>query len=268
MSFAKASGVVLRSESTYTGVIQQGWDFAGVANGGYLLTVAARAMAQEASGRDLVSITGYYTNPARSGPVTIPVKTVRAGTGFSTLRATMIGNDKPILTATAAFSSPTQTLGDNQIVHGAPPELPPPEECVRAVPSTTGPFPPPFTGKCQLLIHPDDARSLSGQRTGIASVRGWFRLLEGEAPDPLAVVLAADAFPPAVFNTNLPLRWVPTVELTVHIRDPQPRGWLKCQYTTRFVTGGMLEEDGEIWDEYGNLVAQSRQLALVPRKKH
>ena len=45
---------------------------------------------------------------------------------------------------------------------------------------------------------------------------------------------------------------------------PTP-GWLRCQFTTRFVTGGFLEEDGEIWDAEDRLVAQSRQLALVPR---
>jgi acyl-CoA thioesterase len=42
-------------------------------------------------------------------------------------------------------------------------------------------------------------------------------------------------------------------------------GWLRCRFTTRFVTGGYLEEDGEVWDEAGRLVAQSRQLALLPR---
>ena len=120
-------------------------------------------------------------------------------------------------------------------------------------------------GKVVIALHPEDAAALLGERTGVARIRGWFRLLEGEAADPLATVLAADAFPPAVFNTNLPLKWTPTLDLSVHIRDPQPRGWLRCQFRTRFVTGGLLEEDSEIWDEGGILVAQSRQLALVPR---
>jgi acyl-CoA thioesterase len=68
-----------------------------------------------------------------------------------------------------------------------------------------------------------------------------------------------------VFNANLPLAWTPTLEMTTHVRAMPAPGWLRCRFTTRFVTGGLLEEDGEIWDQSGRLVALSRQLALVPR---
>jgi acyl-CoA thioesterase len=58
--------------------------------------------------------------------------------------------------------------------------------------------------------------------------------------------------------------WVPTIELTVHLRAKPAPGWLRASFTSRFIFGGYLEEDGELWDERGVLVAQSRQLAQVP----
>lgn len=70
-----------------------------------------------------------------------------------------------------------------------------------------------------------------------------------------------------MFNADLPVAWTPTVELTAHIRGIPVPGWLRCAFTTRFVSGGYLEEDGEVWDLSGRLIAQSRQLALVPRTR-
>jgi acyl-CoA thioesterase len=36
-------------------------------------------------------------------------------------------------------------------------------------------------------------------------------------------------------------------------------------FRSQFVQGGFFNEDGEIWDSAGRLVAQSRQLGLTPR---
>ena len=265
MSFAEATAVVRQDEANYTGRIHSGWDIFGIANGGYVLTIAARAMTHEAPGRELVSITGYFTNPGRSGPIAVQVRPVKVGKEFSTFHAEVSSDERPLLTVIGTYAKSDRKISESRLVDMPSFDLPPPGECVRATPSVDGPFPPPLMDKVRVMIHPEDAAGLMGERTGMARVRGWFRLLEGEKPDPLAVVLASDAFPPAVFNTNLPFKWTPTLELTVHIRNPHPGGWLKCHFRTRFVTGGLLEEDGEFWDEEDNLVAQSRQLALVPR---
>jgi Thioesterase-like superfamily len=89
---------------------------------------------------------------------------------------------------------------------------------------------------------------------------------DGREPiDALGLLLAADAFPPPIFNSGLPVAWVPTVELTVHIRGVPAPGPLRCSFRSRFIRDGLLDEDGEIWDSTGVLVCQSRQLALMPR---
>ena len=48
-----------------------------------------------------------------------------------------------------------------------------------------------------------------------------------------------------------------------NVRARPKSTWLACRATTRYVAGGYHEEDFEIWDETGGLVAQSRQLALL-----
>ncbi|MFS2293679.1 MAG: thioesterase family protein [Actinomadura sp.] len=54
-----------------------------------------------------------------------------------------------------------------------------------------------------------------------------------------------------------------TLEATVHVRRRPAPGWLACRAATRHITGALCEEDMDIWDSAGNLVAQSRQLTLL-----
>jgi len=75
-------------------------------------------------------------------------------------------------------------------------------------------------------------------------------------------VLFADAFPPAVFERH-PAGWVPTLQYCVYLRA-RPRGhWVGAQFQTRSMVGGLLEEDGGLFDTTDRLVALSRQLALL-----
>ena len=62
-----------------------------------------------------------------------------------------------------------------------------------------------------------------------------------------------------------PMAWVPTVELTVHVRGVPAPGPLRVAFRSRFIHDGLLDEEGELWDSAGALVAQSRQLSLMPR---
>ncbi len=264
MSFAEASAVS-GGPGRWQADLPEGWDIFEVTNGGLLMAVATRAMEAETDGRQLISATGSYVNPAGKGPVDVDVVNLKSGRSLSTLRATLSREGKDLVYVTGVFAEPDRPRPERDMVKGGPPDIPPPDDCLRATPSATAPLPPPFTGKVDVRIHPDDAGLFVGRPGEEAVMRGWFRLLDGEAIDAHAVMLATDALPPAIFNSQYPAGWTPTVDLTVQVRNPSPQEWLSCVFTTRFATDGMLEEDGELWDDSGRLVALSRQLALVPR---
>ena len=260
MSFGAASRVTPTGRDTWEGEIAPGWDIAGNANGGYLASMAARAGALAAARPDPVSVTSHFLAPGRPGPVSITTRVLKQGRRFTTVGATMSSGETPVLTMLGSFG---ELVGDAAIerVDAGPPDLPVPDECVPIEPTET--IPPPFMGRVEVRLHPDLADF--ERIPGAPRVAGWFRLRDGEPVDTLGLLVAVDAFPPTVFFANLPIAWVPTLELTTHVRARPAPGWLACSFATRFITGGFLEEDGEVWDATGRLVAQSRQLALLPR---
>ena len=264
MKFAEASAVE-GENGLWTADLAEGWDIFGITNGGYLMAIAARAMANESDGRDLISATANFMNPASAGPISIRVEALKRGRSLSTLRATVVRDQRELVHVTGVYTDPDRTVNDADLVTEAPPDLPPPELCLPIEPARDAPLPPPFHGKIEIRAHPDDAAALLARDATNPRVRGWFRLRDGEELDQFSVVMATDAFPPAIMSSNLTLGWTPTIDLAVQVRNPAPKGWLACEFTTKSVTDGMLEEDGRLWDESGRLVALSRQLALVPR---
>ncbi len=252
---------VERHGDEFTAQIHEGWSIAGNANGGYLMTLAARAMAAFSRPHP-ISLTAHFLRPGKPGPVSVRPTLIKEGRTFSTVRASLIAGEKSLLELLGSFGNLSDIEGPVRI-DAQPPEMPPPYDCVRLEPVKFG-FPAPLLSHLDLRLHPDDARFLQGQPSGLPLFRGWLRLRD-EPVDTFGLLTAVDAFPPTVFNAHMPMGWTPTVEMTAHIRGIPEPGWLRCRFSTRFITGGMLEEDGDIWGESGRLVAQSRQLALQPR---
>jgi hypothetical protein len=249
-----------------TGHVHPGWDIAGNANGGYLLALAGAGLRRVAGRPDPVTITAHYLSPAPAGPIEVTGEVAKQGRRFTTVAGSLRSSDgegREILRVVATFGDLAEAHADQQLLDGGPPELPEPASCARHVlPEGSGLA---LMERLDLRLRPDDAGFVLDRRSGRAEMRGWLAFADGRPFDTLALLLASDAFPPAVFNLDLPRGWVPTVELTVHVRAVPAPGPLRCRFSTRFIQGGFLEEDGEVWDERGVLVAQCRQLALAPR---
>lgn len=239
--------------------IYDGWDIGGNANGGYLLAIAGRAMA-EAVGRPPLTLTSHYLRPAPAGPCEIDVQVVRSGRRLATATATLTLGGKVTLQLVGTFGD--QQPGGPSVLMEQPIDMLPFGQCHERPHTTESPA---LMANLNCRMHPGDAGFGDGEPSGVAMMRGWFDLAESEPIDAYAMLLASDAFPPPVFNTSIPVAWVPTIELTVHVRGVPIPGPLLCRFRSRFIQDGLIDEDGEIWDSSGALVAESRQLSLMPR---
>ncbi len=243
----------------YDAEIAEGWDIGGNANGGYVIALAARAMA-DAVDRPPLSVTAHYLAPGKPGPVEIVVDVIRSGRRMATVAARVRAGTTEVLALLGTFAD--QAPGGPSVITGEPPLLPPSEECVSAAP----PVDSGFHHRILSSMRPVDAGFRVGRPSGTAEVEGWFALPDTEEIDVFALLMATDAFAPVVFNrSEFPVGWSPTLELTVHVRGVPAPGPLRCRFASRFISDGMFDESGELWDSTGRLVAHSRQLALVPR---
>ncbi|MCP2321314.1 Acyl-CoA thioesterase [Nocardia amikacinitolerans] len=105
---------------------------------------------------------------------------------------------------------------------------------------------------------------------GEPRLRLWMRPFDGDQRDPdvsmYFAMMAADMSPPVPMNLGH-FGWAPTVQMTTYLRRRPAPGWLRVIATSHEVGGRMFDEDQLILDSTGAVVAQSRQLALIPQRR-
>ncbi|WP_110182002.1 thioesterase family protein [Nocardioides solisilvae] len=262
--FDAALALTPREGGVYDAVLDHGWHIGGGINGGILLATMAEAIRRELPTKpDPLVVSAHYLGPSSAGPAEVRTRVVREGGTVGTAEATLVqdGADKIAVLA---------TYGDLERLDGEvrtsvePFEIPPPEECFSA--DLNPAASPPLMGRFDMLFDPASVGWALGQPSGSGEIRAWLRLKDGRDPDPLVLLTMVDSLPPVVFDLGY-TGWAPTLELTAHVRARPAPGWLKVRAWTTNVAGGLFEEDCEVWDSSGRLVAQSRQLAMVPRRR-
>lgn len=259
--FDRDTHVSPQGNGLYHGTASDLWNVGPVPNGGYVLSLAMAALRQELTSPDPLSVTAHYLRPAVPGPFSVAIETVKAGRNYSTAVARLIQSEREVIRVLATYGDLTRGAGPEYLAARSPlpprAELPPPQ--------TPPGFAPAIAHRFQTVYEPTSLQRLAGELHDRAELAGWLRFADGRPMDVHALGLIADAVAPPVFAVT-ERGWVPTLELTVHVRARPVGEWLACMFRTRFLFGGLLEEDGEIWDESGQLVALSRQLAGAPRR--
>lgn len=244
------------SPTRYSAMISEGWSINGNPNGGYLLALMAAAMMQTSDKKGTPILTINYLLRSTPGSAEIEVAKLVESTQFSRIQAGFFQNGQEKIRAMGTYAVETDECFITRY-EKSPPAIAPLNDCM-AIPEMPG-----YTLYRQLDVRLDPACAgwMQGRLTDKSEHRGWLTFKDGRPFDLLSVALAADAFPPPIFASQGMAAWVPTIELSVNIRNiPQTR-WLKCVFRTFFVNCGLLEADGELRDENDELVAISRQVA-------
>ena len=240
--------------------VDGGWTVAGRPNGGYLLALVARAGVEAAGQPHPLAVSAHFLAPADPGPAELEVRRLRAGRSLSTARVTLVQEGRARLEALVTAGRIDPEAGPGWQRAGGPAGLAPVEDCVPGRPEMPGGQRANLLDHLDLRLDPATVGWVAGRPGGSLDMRGWVRFSDGRAADPLALLQMVDALPPSSFGLGLP-SWAPTVELTVHLRGIPAPGWLACVVGGHLWQGGWFDEEAEVWDSAGRLVAQSRQFA-------
>jgi len=243
-------------------------------NGGVMVATALRAVLDTSPHPYPVATSAHFLRVPRLEPAEVEVTWLKQGRTAATARATVVQDTAvqdslPVLevTVTTGNLPPGPASNGELSWTGEPPRLPPIEECVDlghwagtvGPDGTSG-----YAAQVDLRLDPATTGWRRGEPAGIPEMRGYFRLREDRDPDAYLLALAVDGLPPVVFGLGA-AGWSPTVELTWHMRAVPARGPLRVATRCRHISGGWFDEEAEVWDAAGRLVAQSRQIARVGR---
>jgi len=208
-----------------------------------------------------LAVSGHFLAPPASGPAELRVRPLRRGRTVSSVGVTLLQQGQPCLETLVSSGQLQPDAEPDWLVDSEPPELPGVDECLPGqvdVPGRAGRIA--IMERLDLRLDPATAGWVRGEPGGRLEVRGWMRFSDGRPPDPLGLLLAVDALPPASFEIGM-MSWAPTLELTVYVRGVPASGWLRCAARGRMLQGGWFDEQMEVWDQRDRLVAQSWQLA-------
>lgn len=249
----------------YAATVAEGWRAGRGPHGGYLAAMLLRAMVETVDDPERAprSLTIHYVRAPEAGPIEIQATIEREGRSLSTLSGRMLQDGRLTALALAAFSVPWLAPGADELPM---PDLPGPDAERR---STAKLFKgaPEFTR--HLVMQPRVGAIPFAGSGAPMKIGGWIGLPEQRPVDALALALFCDAwFPPSFIALSEPAI-SPTVDLTIHFRQPvseasvDPAALCLSVFETRLLHDGLFEEDGVVWAADGTVLAQSRQLGIV-----
>ncbi|WP_033289600.1 thioesterase family protein [Amycolatopsis jejuensis] len=255
-TFAAVSAVKQRSATGFDADLSAAWTIGGRPNGGYLLATIARAAIVVAEHPDVLAASAHYLRSPEPGPAEIEIDLLRTGRSASQLRGRLLQDGVPqvetLLTlGTLGNAEPYWQDGLPKPEFGPFPDEPSPRALAADVPIAI---------QDEIDLRFD--RPLAEGPTGRGELRARLALPGDEPFDPVSLLFALDAVPPATLDV-VPTGWVPTFELTGYVRARPAPGPVRVLHRAHLIGDGRVDESCHVWDSTGRLVANGTQLGGI-----
>jgi len=232
------------------------WSINGNPNGGYLMALLANAMIRTAGKTATPIITANFLTRSEPGMAEIHLERISQSAQFDRIQASLVQGGTERIRSFGTFAKENSYAAERRYEKSEP-EIARLEDCI-AIPEMPNYS---LFNAVDVRLDPSCAGWMTGSLSQKSELRGWIRFREERPFDTLSIILFIDSFPPPILASQGIVAWVPSIEFSVSIRNLPKTEWLKGVFRTCFVDNGILEEDGELWDGNGQLVAISRQIA-------
>ncbi|HEY5112059.1 MAG TPA: thioesterase family protein [Acidimicrobiales bacterium] len=258
-----AASVEPLGPSHYSVNLSQLYTVMGHPHGGYLQCVMgsgalAAASDEGAAHLHVTAISTNYVNAPSVGPAELRTDVRRVGRGASFVHVALYQNELMVAESLATLGILHEGVA-LRYQNADVPVVAPIAECRKS----TGSEEMNIMRVVDQRLDPATAGWSTGELSSNADVRGWLRLDDGEASwNAWSLLFASDALPPATFPLGSS-GWVPTLQLTTYVRRIPTSEWLRARQWAVVIAEGLVDERLELFDETGELVASSSQLAMV-----
>jgi len=249
----------------FQGELNQHWTIGSKIHGGVMMALCAKAarLAVEDTAEPVVVSANFLRAPD-PGPVELVATICKRGRTVSLVDVELTQGGRVAVRAAVTLGAPEHhnapLLDANPVLALMSPE--PPSDIAPIEPGHVLADVNHLAAGCD--IRPDLSRLRPADHQGAPRTRIWVRPRD-EAPDLLFALLCGDISAPVTFAVGL-RGWAPTVQLTAYLRSRPADGWLRVLSTTTTIGQDWFDQDYVIVDCEDRVVAQSRQLALVPAK--
>jgi Thioesterase-like superfamily len=265
--FDRATGVVPREghDGVFDVVVNGGWSIGAVPNGGYQLALLGRAAVAAAGAVEgpghphVLAATAQYVAPSPVGPATVHTDVLRRGRRVSQVRARLVAEGRTSLDVSFTVGR-LDPAAEPWWTDAVMPAATPFADCPRTAPIGDQ-LPLPLMEQIDQRMDPVHQFGF-GRPTGSGQFWAWLAFPDGRPHDPLSLLLAVDAVPPATVGLGT-VGWVPTLTLTAYVRSVPAPGPVLVHQRARLVEDDLVDEVCDVWDSRGRLVAQATQLAAV-----